>query len=45
MYVRWQNIIGLRWSGLKQMDIVNQFGDGQSDVGRILSKHRQSPDR
>ena len=41
MYVRWQNI-GLPRSGLKQMDIVNHFGDGQSDVGRILSKHRQT---
>ena len=41
MYVRWQ-IIGLRRSGLKQMDIVNQFGGGRSDVGRILSKHRQT---
>ena len=24
------------------MDIVNHFGDGQSDVGRILFKHRQT---
>ena len=30
MYVMWQ-IIGLRRSGLKQMDILNQFGDGQKD--------------
>ena len=41
MYVRWQ-IIGLRRSGLKQINIVNQFGDGQSDVDRIMSKHRQT---
>ena len=41
MYVRWQNI-GIRRSGLKQMEIVNHFDDGQSDVGRILSKHRQT---
>ena len=40
MHVMWQ-IIGLRRSGLKQMDIVNQFGDGKSDVDRILWKHRQ----
>ena len=31
MYVRWQ-IIGLRRSGFKQINIVNQFGDGQSEV-------------
>ena len=40
--VRWQ-IIGLRRSGLKQTDIANQFGvGGQSDVSRILSRHRQT---
>ena len=39
--VRWQ-IIGLRRSGLKQTDIANQFGVGQSDVTRILSRHRQT---
>ena len=41
MYVIWQ-IIGLRRSGLKQMDILNLFGDGHSDVSRILSKHHQT---
>ena len=41
MYVRWQ-IIALRRSGLKQINIVNQFGDGQSDVDRIMSKHHQT---
>ena len=29
-------------SGLKQINIVNQFGDGQSDVDRFMSKHRQT---
>ena len=41
MYIMWQ-ICGLRRCGLKQMDILNQFGDGQSDVSRILSKHPQT---
>ena len=29
-------------SGLKQINIVNQFGDGQSDVDRFMSMHRQT---
>ena len=41
MYVMWQ-IIGIQRSGLKQMDILNQFSDGQSDVSRILSKDHQT---
>ena len=41
--VRWQ-IIGLLRSGLKQTDIANQFGVGQSDVSRILPKQRQTED-
>ena len=44
MYVRWQ-IIRLQMYGLKQMDIINQFSDGQSNVGRIVSKYRQTPGR
>ena len=39
--VRWQ-IIGLPRSGLKQTDIANQFGVGQSNVSKILSRHRQT---
>ena len=35
-------IIGLRKTGLKQTDIANHFGVGQSDVSRILSKHDQT---
>ena len=41
MYVRWQ-IIGLLRCGSKQMDIVNQFGNGLSEVSRISFKHRQT---
>ena len=36
-------IIGLRRTGLKQTDIANQFGVGQSDISRILSEHHQKP--
>ena len=35
-------IIGLRRTGLKQTDIVNHFGVGQSDVSKILSEHHQT---
>ena len=35
-------IIGLRRTGLKQTDIGNHFGVGQSDVSRILSEHHQT---
>ena len=35
-------IIGLRRTGLKQMDIGNQFGVSQSDVSRILPEHHQT---
>ena len=35
---QWCNVANY-WTGLKQMDIANHFGVGQSGVSRILSEH------